>query len=148
MISQIIRKQGKIFIIDDEMANVRFLEILLQQSGYRNVHSTTDSRQAQSLLAHIQPDLLLLDLAMPHLDGFAVMRQVQEDTIINPVPILVMTADATPQAKHKALQSGAHDFLTKPLDETEVLLRISNLLETHFYSVLLEQKVRERTQEL
>ncbi|PQV63335.1 response regulator receiver modulated metal dependent phosphohydrolase [Abditibacterium utsteinense] len=148
MIPEAICKQGKILIVDDEMANVRFLEILLQQAGYRSVHSTTDARQALPLFDKIQPDLLLLDLSMPHMDGFAVMQQLQQNTTRNLVPILVLTADATSSTKHKALQMGAQDFLTKPLDETEVLLRINNLLGTYFHGVLLEQKVQERTQDL
>ena len=143
-----ILQQGKILIVDDEKANVRFLEIILQQAGYTNVHSTTDSRQSRDLFCSIQPDIVLLDLAMPHFDGFAVMQQLNTQMNGNAVPILVLTADATSVTKHKALKEGAKDFLTKPLDETEVLLRISNLLETRFHSVLLESKVRERTQDL
>ncbi len=141
-------QHGKILIVDDELANVRFLEILLQQAGYCDVRSTTDAREALPLFAEMKPDLLLLDLSMPYLDGFAVMEQLQPQNSINPVPILVLTADATTAVKHRALRSGAQDFLTKPLDETEVLLRINNLLESHFYSVTLEQKVQERTQDL
>ncbi len=143
-----ILKQGKILIVDDEKANVRFLEIILQQAGYGNVHSTTDSRQSLGLFHSVQPDIVLLDLAMPHLDGFAVMQQLHGEMDGNPVPVLVLTADATSDAKHKALKEGARDFLTKPLDETEVLLRINNLLETRFYNILLEARVRERTQDL
>lgn len=148
MIPKTFYQRGKILIVDDEMANVRFLEILLQQAGYCHIYSTTDARQALALFTDIQPDLLLLDLSMPHLDGFAVMRQLRQEENPNPVPVLVLTADATCSAKHKALELGAHDFLTKPLDETEVLLRINNLLATHFHSVLLEQKVKERTHDL
>ncbi len=143
-----ILQQGKILIVDDEKANVRFLEIILQQAGYTNIHSTTDSRQSLALFRSIEPDVLLLDLAMPHLDGFAVMHQLRAEMADNSVPILVLTADATSVSKHKALKEGARDFLTKPLDAIEVLLRINNLLETRFHSVLLETKVRERTQDL
>jgi putative two-component system response regulator len=85
---------------------------------------------------------------MPHFDGFAVMQQLHAAVNGNAVPILVLTADATAAAKHKALKEGARDFLTKPLDETETLLRINNLLEARFHSVLLESKVQERTQDL
>lgn len=145
---QTVLKQGKILIIDDEKANIRLLEIILQQAGYTNVHSTTDSRQALPLFRSVQPDLVLLDLTMPHFDGFAVMRQLAQEMAEHAVPILVLTADATSVTKHRALQEGARDFLTKPLDETEVLLRINNLLETRFHSVLLETRVQERTQDL
>jgi putative two-component system response regulator len=146
--SETVLKQGKILIVDDEKANVRLLEIILQQAGYINVHSTTDARQTLSLFRSIQPDIVLLDLAMPYLDGFAVMQQLHPEMSDHSVPILVLTADATSATRHRALKEGARDFLTKPLDETEVLLRINNLLETHFYSALLEDRVRERTQDL
>lgn len=143
-----ILKQGKILIVDDENSNVRLLEFILEDAGYTNVHSTTDSCEALALFRDVQPDLVLLDLSMPHLDGFAVMRQLHEEMSDNSVPILVLTADATSDAKHKALKEGAEDFLTKPLDEMEVLLRINNLLQGRFHNVLLEAKVQERTRDL
>jgi putative two-component system response regulator len=103
-----------------------------------------------------QPDVILLDLLMPEMDGFAVMqelgRQIEESTYL---PILVLTAETAPEAKLRALSMGARDFLTKPFDQAEALLRIHNLLETRFLHLLLrnqnellEQKVRERTLEL
>lgn len=143
-----ILQDAKVLIVDDEKANIRFLEIVLQQAGYSNVHSTMDSRQALELFRSIHPDIVLLDLAMPHLDGFEVMQQLHTEMQEHAIPILVLTADATTQTRHRALKEGARDFLTKPLDETEVLLRIHNLLETHFHSTLLEAKVQERTQDL
>ena len=136
-------KLGKILIIDDEKANVRLLEIILERAGYANVYSTTDARQALLLFRSVQPDLILLDLAMPYRDGFAVMKDLQSEPTIDSVPILVLTADVRPSGKHKALAEGASDFLTKPLDEIEVLLRINSLLQTRFHRVLLEEKVRE-----
>lgn len=141
-------KQATILIVDDEKANIRFLEVILQRAGYTNVHSTTDARQALPLFIGIHPDLVLLDLAMPYLDGFAVIQQLLPEMAHDAVPILMLTADVTTIAKHRALKEGARDFLTKPLDEIEVLLRINNLLESRLYSVLLEEKVRERTQDL
>ena len=138
-----ILKEGKILIIDDERANVRFLEIVLEQAGYHNVFSTMDSRQALPLAAQLKPDLILLDLHMPHLDGFAVMQILQQQPGFRAVPILVLTADGTVASRHRALAEGAKDFLIKPLDELEVLLRIHNLLETSFQNELLEAKVKE-----
>ncbi len=149
-----IVKQGKILIVDDEKANIRFLEVILQEAGYDNVYSTADSRQAHELFCSVLPDIVLLDLAMPHLDGFAVMQKLHcemasdSEVTDKSVPILVLTGDATTATKHRALREGASDFLTKPLDEVEVLLRIKNLLETRFNNVLLETKVRERTRDL
>lgn len=141
-------KDAKIFIVDDEKANIRFLEIILQQVGYKNIFGTTDAREVMPLFARIQPDILLLDLHMPYLNGCTIMQQLQRQMVHHPVPILVLTADCEPTTKYNAFRSGANDFLTKPLDETEVLLRIHNLLAIHLHSAVLEEKVRERTDEL
>lgn len=119
-----------ILIADDEEANVMLLHGLLSDEGYRNIRVTCDSREALALVEAQQPDLILLDLHMPHMSGFDVMRELRErlppDTFL---PILVLTADVTPQAKERALAGGARDFLTKPFDALEVSLRIRNLLE-------------------
>src|SRR2546425_1430019 len=145
---------ARILIADDEPANVRLLERLLGQAGYRNVRATTDSRQVRTLYEEFQPDLILLDLMMPRLDGVAVLEQLPI-AAGEYVPVLVLTADGTAQAKERALTAGAKDFLTKPFDRTEVLLRIKNLLDTRFaYRELerqnhsLAQIVTERTQRL
>ncbi|MGH2573011.1 MAG: HD domain-containing phosphohydrolase [Actinomycetota bacterium] len=148
--------RAHILIVDDQPANVRLMERLLERAGYHNLRSTTDPRETLSLFTEFQPDLILLDLLMPHLDGVAVMEALRPH--IPPttfLPILVLTADSTPEAKQRALSAGAKDFLTKPFDRTEVLLRIHNLLETRrLHRQLqglndrLEQKVIERTQEL
>ncbi len=144
-----ILKDAKILIVDDEPANVRFLEIVLQEAGYSTLCSTTDAREAVSRFQDFQPDIILLDLHMPHLDGFEVMGQlkshVEEESYL---PILVLTADTTPQTKRRALAGGAKDFLSKPLDTSEVLLRLNNLLHTRFQNQILEEKVRERTHDL
>ena len=147
---------SKILIVDDEPANVRLLERILQREGFSAIESTNDPRKFLALYTAQQPDILLLDLHMPGLDGFAVMEQLKGR--IPPsdfVPILVLTADITPEARKKALSAGAKDFLTKPVDPTEVILRIKNLLQTRFlYRQLqsqnesLEQKVRDRTRDL
>jgi putative two-component system response regulator len=149
-------QNARILIVDDQPANVRLLEALLTKVGYRHLRSTTQSRLATGLYTEFQPDLILLDLHMPDLDGFAVMdqlRSVLADDIY--LPILVLTADINENVRRRALASGAHDFLNKPFDATEVQLRIANLLRTRFLHVqlaeqneLLERKVRQRTKEL
>lgn len=138
-------REAKILVVDDEKANVRLLEVMLEQAGFTNVSSTTDSREAHPLVRQWRPDLLLLDLNMPHCNGFEVLTQLRGERERHPMPVLVLTADATTPVKHRALAEGASDFITKPLDQVEVLLRINNLLQAHFHSVLLEAKVRERT---
>src|SRR5712691_9390883 len=122
---------ARIMIVDDEDANVRLLERVLQHDGFTNLASTTDPRRAAQLFDESEPDLILLDLLMPHMDGFTLMdelrRLIPETSYL---PILVLTADVTPETKRKALAAGAKDFLTKPFDLQEVLLRIRNMLQT------------------
>ena len=147
---------SRILIVDDQPSNVMLLEGILQEEDFTSYRSVTDSREVlPAFLAHV-PDLVLLDLQMPYLDGFAVMEQLR--ACIAPgdfLPILVLTADVTPGAKRRALSEGALDFLTKPFDATEVILRIKNLLHTRSLHLqlqkqneALDQKVRERTAEL
>ena len=148
--------EARILVVDDQEANVRLLQRLLERAGYTHVSTTTDSRQVLAMYEELDPDLILLDLLMPHMDGFEVMgelgRRVPDGSY---VPILVLTADATPQARQRALSMGARDFLTKPFDHDEALLRIRNLLETRSLHLrlrdqndVLEQRVGERTAEL
>ena len=144
---------SRILIVDDREANVRLLEQLLNQAGYHSIVSTQDARQALPLFLTQKPDLILLDLHMPHMDGFDVLEQLVPR--INKglfLPILVLTADASAETKQRALARGAKDFLTKPFDPHEVLLRVANLLETRSLHAamknqnkLLEERVRERT---
>ena len=137
--------QARILVVDDEPANVRLLERMLAEGGYRQVKSTTDSRQVLALAGAFEPDLILLDLMMPHLDGIAVIQQLRipEDVFL---PILVLTADATSEAKKRALEAGAKDFLTKPFDRLEVMLRIRNLLDTRSLYLDLERHNRSLEQ--
>lgn len=141
-------KTEKILIVDDQVANIRLLEIILENAGYLDFWSTTNPCEAVPLFAECRPDIVLLDLQMPGMDGFAVMRALKETYPDEDVPVLVLTADATTPSKHRALREGARDFLCKPLDEVEVLLRIRNLLEIRSHAVNLEAKVRARTQDL
>ena len=136
-------KNAAILIVDDQQANVELLEALLADEGYTNVHSTTDSRRTLPLFDALCPDLILLDLHMPHLDGFAVMEQMNARIPAGTyVPILVLTADMSTQVKHRALRQGARDFLSKPFDFDEVAARIRNLLETRLLHLQLEERNR------
>ena len=134
---------ARVLIVDDEAANVDLLEQLLAHAGYHNLVSTTDSRETLALVEAQEPDIILLDLLMPHLDGFAVLKQLQplrgEDDYL---PVLVLTADATPQTRLRALASGATDFLTKPIERVELLLRLENLLATRLLHLRLRQQCR------
>ena len=147
---------ARILLVDDQEANLRLLERILQQAGYTQLQRTADPRRVLPLYAACPPDLILLDLHMPHLDGFAVLEQLKPHIPAGTyLPILVLTADSTREAKQRALAMGATDFLTKPLDQMEVLLRIHNLLQTRFlhrrlqdHNQVLEQQVRGRTRNL
>ena len=122
---------ANILIVDDEPANVALLERTLRRAGYSSVRGTTDPSEALAVGTAIKPDLILLDLHMPLVDGFAILRALGETQPADAfLPVLVLTADATDGAKHRALRAGATDFLTKPFDITEVELRIRNLLTT------------------
>jgi two-component system NtrC family sensor kinase len=148
--------EAKILIVDDEPANVLLLERMLGAAGYRNVFSTTDSRTVLDLYRSHGPDLILLDLLMPHVDGLGVLRQLKTEIPADAyLPVLVLTADVTAEAKLRALDAGAHDFLTKPFQHVEVLLRIRNLLNTRrlhlalqAHNRSLEATVRDRTERL
>ena len=147
---------ARILIVDDEEGNVDVLTRMLKAAGYRSVRGTTDSTRTVPLLHEFGPDLILLDLTMPVMDGFAVLEQLSP--LIPPdmyLPILILTGDIRFEARQRALSSGAKDFLLKPFDMTEVLLRIRNLLETRFLYLLLQEQnqnlevsVAARTREL
>ena len=144
--------EARILICDDQEANVELLERMLAGAGYLDVASTTDGERAVELSAESPFDLILLDLHMPDPDGFEVMRRLEPVLEGVWLPILVLTADTSSDVKHRALSAGARDFLAKPLDKAEVLLRIENLLEARFlqlelrdHNVRLEQTVQERT---
>ncbi len=146
----------KILIVDDEPANVSLLQYILTAAGYQELRCVTDSRQAMGIFREFQPDLILLDLMMPFISGFEIMAQLRR--IVPPddvLPILVLTADVNMESKHQALLAGASDFLTKPFDQIEVLLRIRHLLQLRTQHLqlarqndILEDTVRERTGEL
>ena len=108
---------------------MRLLEGLLGAAGYQCVQSTTDSREALARYRTMQPDLVLLDLTMPHLDGIAVLEQLKaEVTTGDYVPVVILATEVTVEEKRRALSAGANEFLTKPFDQIDMVLRISNLL--------------------
>jgi putative two-component system response regulator len=145
-----------ITIIDDEPANVLLLERLLEQVGYTNIATFTDSLAGWEFVSTGKTDLLLLDLQMPNLSGFEILSKLQvEDDDSTFFPIMVLTADATLATKRQTLALGAQDFLTKPFEAFEVALRVKNLLRVRMaYRALanenqrLEAAVAERTKDL
>jgi putative two-component system response regulator len=147
---------ARILIVDDEDVNVRALTRILRTSGFGEIVSTTDPTAAARLYREQDPDVILLDLHMPGCDGLDILRQLR--SLAGPqafVPVLVLTGDPSRDARRHALTAGAKDFLTKPFEVEDVLLRIRNLLETRLLhremvtqNQLLEQRVRQRAAEL
>ena len=148
-------RNARILIVDDELANVEVLRRMLEHEGFTRIESTTDSREAAAMYVAHRPDLILLDLRMPHLDGLEVMERLNEIAEATYLPILILSGDLTPDARRDALSKGAKDFVSKPFQCDELLLRIKTLLETRLLYLqiqsqnqLLEAKVRERTRAL
>src|SRR5690606_13408080 len=148
--------QARILAVDDQTQNVTVLQRLLQRAGFERVQTTTDPHSAVAMFHAEQPDLVLLDLHMPGMDGFAVLDAISPsippDTYL---PIVFITADVDAHLQKKALSRGAKGFVNKPFDPSEIVLRIRNLLEARFLyraleeqNEILEQRVRERTEEL
>jgi putative two-component system response regulator len=146
----------KILIVDDEEANLTILRSVLQRDGFSQLLTIQDPRQTVDRFRDFEPDLLLLDYRMPHMDGLTVMERLRpviaEDAYF---PILMLTADDRADLRRKALAGGARDFLIKPLSAVEVRLRVRNLLEARRFHLqlldqnrLLEERVSKRTAQL
>lgn len=134
-----------IFIVDDTEANVVLLDRILGAAGFTRRRGITDSREVVEAVRAEHPDLILLDIRMPHLDGFEVMEALAAAPDLEPLPpILILTAELDQATRRRGLAAGARDFLNKPFDPGEVLLRCVNLLETH----LLQRRLSQRNAEL
>ena len=143
----------KLLLIDDELHSLKLMGAILKQAGYEKITTTTDPRQAVQFYHEVKPDLIATDMRMPEMDGFEVMRQLADVIPAEEyLPILVITGELDAPTKHKALAEGAKDFLNKPVDATEVVLRIKNQLVTRqlhrqlrMHNEHLEAQVRLRT---
>jgi len=146
----------RILVVDDQPANVLVLERLLRHTGWEDLVSTTDPAEGLLRVETFAPDLILLDLHMPGIDGYEFMERISRRNGSRlPGKVIVLTADTNRAARERALTLGATDFLTKPFDLLEVVLRIRNHLATHLLQVDLrrrnddlERRVAERTSEL
>lgn len=150
-----IRERSRILIVDDEPANLRLLEKMLGGQNFKNLVLVADSRNVVSHYIAARPDLILLDINMPHLDGFEVMTQIK--ALRDPLepPIVILTAQHGKDFLLQALSAGARDFITKPFDRNELIMRVSNLLDAqmghrllHDQKTWLEETVQRRTEEL
>ncbi|MFA5059992.1 MAG: HD domain-containing phosphohydrolase [Candidatus Omnitrophota bacterium] len=146
---------AKILIIDDQQIHALLLEKIIKTAGYERVLSITDPRQAIRVLTDFQPDLVLLDLNMPGVDGFQIMNDLKEYRKEQYLPILVISMEKGQEIRLRALEAGATDFLSKPYENVEVLVRIRNMVEMRILdrqvreqNKILEARVLERTREL
>ena len=146
-------KRAKILVVDDELHNLVLINEVLSLNGYKHVTTMQEPEKAVQLFESEHFDLIVLDINMPALDGFAVMEKLKKNENIEIPPILILTAQHMQDTMLRALESGARDYVTKPFNVNEFLLRVQNLLEiqmAHKYMLnqneILEQRVRERTQ--
>jgi len=146
---------ANILIVDDEAPNLLLLEKMLGLNGYKNITRIQDSREVVTAYKQHRPELILLDLNMPYLDGFEVLEQLKSlDDPLLP-PIVILTAQTSHEFVIKALESGARDFISKPFDQNELIMRVRNLLEAQLahrmlydQKSVLEEMVQRRTAEV
>jgi putative two-component system response regulator len=148
-------KSARILAIDDEPANLKLLGLMLRTAGYHDIELVQDPREALGSYLQSRPDLILLDINMPHLDGFGVMEQIRGVGDVLAPPIVILTAQSGDDFLLRALNAGATDFLSKPFNRRELLARVNNILLAHLTRLamlsqnsVLEQVVQQRTREL
>lgn len=146
---------GKIMIVDDEIANVLVAKKLLSQAGHQDFETTTDSTVAMNMIHTCQPDVVLLDINMPHVDGISLLSQIRGVERFRHLPVLILTANTHSEVKLRCLELGATDFLIKPIDPMELAPRVRNALQSKMYqdqlslhAAELERIVLRRTKEL
>lgn len=135
-----------ILVVDDESANLKLLRLMLQYAGYRRISLLDDPRAVAALCQAEPPDLILLDINMPHMDGFEVMAQVKALDLPLACPIVVLTAQCGQDLLLRALQQGANDFLNKPFNRQELLARVHNLLTAQLVRQRLHQNQADLAQ--
>ena len=117
----------KILVCDDSITNIMILDKLISSKLAAAVTTLTDPRQVLPTLHATEHDLLLLDLEMPHLNGFEVLSSIREIWDAETLPVVILTGASGVETRHKALEEGANDFINKPFDQIEACLRVKNL---------------------
>jgi CheY-like chemotaxis protein len=131
-------RSSTIVMVDDEPTTIEVLEMFLQSEGYGKIVAITDSRRTLDLLAERRPDVLLLNLMMPNVSGFEILRSMRKDEVLRRIPVIVLTSSTDAETKRAALELGASDFLGKPVDPSELTLRLRNTLAARAYRDRLE----------
>ncbi|MCC6124921.1 MAG: response regulator [Pirellulales bacterium] len=146
---------AKIMIVDDEPVNVKVVQKHLQLAGYQRFVTSTDPRPVLEMILNEMPDAILLDIMMPHVSGMEILRKVREDERLAHIPTIILTASDNEETKMEALELGAADFLGKPVNSAELIVRVRNALsaKAHHdrlknYALEMEREVRRRTAEL
>lgn len=146
---------AKVMVVDDESFNIDLVQAYLEDEGFGNFVTTTNASAALEMMRLHRPDIVLLDVKMPKVDGMEILRSMRADRELRLIPVLILTASTASETKLAALRLGASDFLAKPVDPSELVLRVENVLsakayQDHLakYSERLEQQVHLRTQEL
>ncbi len=146
---------GRILVVDDEPINLRLVRRYLRDAGCVDVLAIEDPRQVLHTAREQQPHVILLDVVMPGISGLDVLRQLRLDPDTARIPVLILTANDDSQTRRQALENGATDFLTKPLDPAELIPRLRNTLISKQHedslrqqALRLEDEVRRRTQEI
>jgi CheY-like chemotaxis protein len=121
---------ARILVVDDNDDNLSLIKAVLARAGATEVSAESDPRQVPARLAAIDPDLVVLDLRMPHVDGYELLTEISAYAAGDYLPVLVLTADATRAAVERAIREGAQDVVTKPFENAELVVRIRNLLQT------------------
>ena len=135
-------RKPTIFIVDDEEKNIRLLKAMLMNENYLTSVALSGEQVLESI-ADIKPDLILLDVMMPGIDGFEVCRRLKSVDKTKVIPIVMVTALREKEHRIKAMESGADDFLSKPVDQIELLLRVKSLLRIKTYHDELFDRYRE-----
>ena len=126
-------KHATIMLVDDEPTIIETLQMFLEEVGYENFVITTESERALGLLADKQPDVLLLDVMMPEISGLDILGRMRADEALKHIPVIILTSATDSGTKLKALELGANDFLSKPVDPSELALRLRNTLAAKAY---------------
>jgi putative two-component system response regulator len=147
-------KKPKILIVDDEEKNLKLLGLILQSHNY-DFETAKNGREALEKTKEYSPDMIFLDVMMPEMDGYEACRRLRDDPATKFIPVVMVTALGDQESRNKGLEAGANDFLTKPVDKTEVLIRAINLLRVKEFedflkqhNELLEAEVTKRTEQL
>lgn len=149
-----LQRSATILVVDDEARNVKLLETLLHAEGHATV-SASNGSEGLALAVTARPDLILLDVMMPDMDGFETVKRLKADPRTKPVPVIMVTALDDRESKLRALEAGAEEFLTKPIDRADLTVRVRNLLRLKEYgdfladhNRILDEQVKERTAQL